>query len=345
MIDVRRMRVLVEVAAYGSMSAAAEALNYTPSAVSQQIATLEREVGVALVERAPRSITLTDAGRTLAAHAEVILNRLELAEMEVKEIAGLHGGRLRLATFRSAGETIMAEAITEFHQRYPEVELTLTEGEPEEYMSLIKSGRIDLGLGFSYDHVSRAGVDSTEETILMSDPIGVALPRTHRLADGAAIDLCELADDPWVNSPPRSSIHTFTESLCRAAGFEPRIMFETNDYHVAQALVASGVGVTFLPALAGVVAHPEITLLPLAGEQTKREIIAVYRSGGLRSPTTGAMLELLVAISGRVAAQLGGSFQLAARGCAEEPSRAVSIAKHSAATGALHAASARRPVH
>jgi DNA-binding transcriptional LysR family regulator len=307
MIDVRRMRVLVEVAARGSMSAAAEALNYTPSAVSQQIATLEREVGVALVERAPRSITLTDAGRALAAHAEVILTRLELAEMEVKEIAGLRGGRVRLATFRSAGETIMAEAITQFHNRHHQVELTLTEGEPEDYMSLIKTGRIDLGLGFSYDHVGRASVDATEESLLISDPIGVALPRTHRLANRSSIDLLELADDPWVNSPPRSSIHTFTANLCRAAGFEPRIMFETNDYHVAQALVASGVGVTLLPALAAVVVHPDVILLPLTGQQPKRDIIAVYRSGGLRSPTTNAMLELLVEISGRIEARLAHS--------------------------------------
>jgi DNA-binding transcriptional LysR family regulator len=231
--------------------------------------------------------------------------------MEVKEIAGLHGGRLRLATFRSAGETIMAEAITRFHQRHPQVELTLTEGEPEEYMSLITSGRIDLGLGFEYDHVDRTGIDSTEELLLLEDPVGVALPRTHRLAGCASVELLELAEDPWVDSPARSSMHPFTANLCRAAGFQPRIMFETNDYHVAQALVASGVGVALLPALAAAVAHPDITLLPLAGEQPKRKIIAVYRSGGLRSPTTAAMLELLVEISARIAADLDGSRQLA----------------------------------
>ncbi|HVO53274.1 MAG TPA: LysR substrate-binding domain-containing protein [Solirubrobacterales bacterium] len=303
MIDVRRVRVLVEVASQGSMAGAADALHYTPSAVSQQIATLEREVGVALVERGPRSITLTDAGRTLVAHAEIVLSRLELAETEIKEIAGLHGGRLRLATFRSAGETILAEAITTFHERHPQVELTLVEAEPEEYLAEIKAGRIDLGLNFRYEGVKYLDVDSTEDFLLMEDPIGVALPLSHRLAGAAEVDLTELVEDPWVSSPPRSSVHEFTANVCRAAGFEPRINFETNDYHVAQALVASGVGVAFLPALATAVAHPGLVVLPIASRPLLRQIIAVCRAGGLRSPTTAQMLALLQEIGERAGAE------------------------------------------
>jgi len=287
------MRVLREVATRGSMSAAADALNYTPSAVSQQIATLEREVGVALVERGPRSITLTDAGRALAEHAEIILARLEIAEMEVREIAGLHGGRLRLATFRTAGETIMARAITAFHARHPQVELRLVEGEPEDYLSLIKSGEIDLGLAFEYDHVSRVRVESSEERLLMEDEIGIALPPGHRLAGRDAIELAELAQESWISSTPRSSVHAFTQNICRAAGFEAQIKFETDDYHVAEALVATGIGIAFLPGLAAATAHPEIVFRPVAPAPPARRIFAVYRSGGLRSPTTSAMVELL----------------------------------------------------
>jgi DNA-binding transcriptional LysR family regulator len=293
MLDVRRMRVLLEVAKRGSMSAAADALNYTPSAVSQQIATLERESGVALVERGPRSITLTDAGRSLAEHAELILARLDIAEMEVREIAGLHGGRLRLATFRSAGETIMAEAITRFHARYPGVELTLTEGEPEEYLPLIRSGELDLGLSFEYDHVASVRVESSEEQLLLEEEIGVALPVEHRFAELAALDLASLAEESWIGSTPRSSVHAFTRNTCLRAGFEPSIKFATDDYHVAQALVATGVGIAFLPRLAVATAHPGIVYRPIASAPPSRRVLAVYRAGGLRSPTTSAMVELL----------------------------------------------------
>jgi DNA-binding transcriptional LysR family regulator len=302
------MRVLIEVAAHGSMSAAADRLNYTASAVSQQIATLEREVGVALVERAPRSITLTDAGRSLAAHGEAILARMELAEMEVKEIAGLNGGRLRMATFRSAGETIMAEAIAVFHRRHPRVELTLIEGEPEEYMDSIKAARIDIGLGFAYDHVGALHYDPDNLTKLSEDPIGVALPRGHRLAVERFVDLADLAGEDWVGSPPQSSVHDFTANLCRLAGFEARIKFETNDYHVAQALVARGLGVALLPAMAASIAHPDVVLKPLNGGP-KRDIVAIYRAGGLRSPTTSAMLELLIEVAaGEDEVALSGPF-------------------------------------
>ncbi len=293
MLDVRRMRVLLEVARQGSMSAAADALNYTPSAVSQQIATLERESGVALVERGPRSITLTEAGRALADHAEIVLARLEIAEMEVREIAGLHGGRLRLATFRTAGETIMAEAITRFHRRHPKVELTLVEGEPEQYLPLIPSGRVDLGLGFEYDHVPRVKVESSDERLLMEDPIGVALPLGHPLSGEATVRLEDLRDEAWIGSTPRSSVHSFTQNLCRTAGFEPQIRFQTDDYHVAQAHVATGIGITFLPRLAAATAHPGVVFRPLGPVVPSRRIYAVFRAGGLRSPTTSAMVGLL----------------------------------------------------
>jgi DNA-binding transcriptional LysR family regulator len=304
-IDVRRLRVLREVAARGSLSGAADALNYTPSAVSQQIATLEREIGVALVERGPRSITLTDAGRALTEHAELILARLVIAEAEVKEIAGLRGGRLRLGTFRTAGETILARAITSFHERYPDVELTLVEGEPEEYLPRVRLGELDLAMGFEYDHVPRIRIESTEELPLLNEPIGVVLPQHHELASESVVDLTALAADPWVASSPSSSVHSFTRSACVAAGFEPTINFETNDYHVAQALVASGVGVAFLPELAAETVHPDV-VYRRALQDPRRRVFAVFRAGGLRSPATAAMVVLLEAecdgVRGRLAA-------------------------------------------
>src|SRR5215213_1839488 len=125
MLDARRLRVLREVAARGSFSAAAEALSFTQSAVSQQVAALERECGTKLLERGPRGVRLTDAGRALVEHADAILARIEDAEEDLAAIAGLRGGRLRMATFQSAGSTLVPRAVGEFHRRHPDVELTV----------------------------------------------------------------------------------------------------------------------------------------------------------------------------------------------------------------------------
>src|SRR3954449_1243358 len=143
MLDVRRMRVLREVAQRGSFSAAADALAYTQSAVSQQIAALEREAGTRLVERNARGVRLTDAGRALVEHADAILARLADAEAELEAIAGLRGGRLRLAALPSAGATVMPEAIARFRDRHPGVELTLEPAEPEPSIAKLRAGEAD----------------------------------------------------------------------------------------------------------------------------------------------------------------------------------------------------------
>src|SRR4029450_8259546 len=146
MIDVKRLKVLREVAQQGSFSAAGEALGYTQSAVSQQIAALEREAGTTLVERNARGVRLTDAGRALVEHADAILARLSDAEAELEAIAGLRGGRLRLAAFPSAGASIMPEAIARFRERHPAVELTLEPAEPEPALSTLRGGEGDIAL-------------------------------------------------------------------------------------------------------------------------------------------------------------------------------------------------------
>src|SRR5919202_3495273 len=140
MLDVRRLRVLREVAARGSFSAAAESLSFTQSAVSQQIAALERESGAKLIERNPRGLRLTDAGRALVEHADAILARLDDAEEELAAIAGLRGGRLRIATFQSAGATLVPRALGEFHRRHPDVELTVTLEERDAHGVLVSGG-------------------------------------------------------------------------------------------------------------------------------------------------------------------------------------------------------------
>src|SRR5579871_3484558 len=161
MLNVGRLRVLREVAHRGSISASAEALAYTQSAVSQQIAALEAETRLTLLERHPRGVSLTAAGQTLVGHAEGILARLEAAEEALAAISGLRGGRLRMASFPSAGATLMPRAIAAFRGSYPEVELSLAEGEPEEIAPRLRGGELDLALLFEFEGQSLLGERTT----------------------------------------------------------------------------------------------------------------------------------------------------------------------------------------
>src|SRR6476646_8162930 len=177
MLDVRRMRVLREVAVRGSFSAAAEALSFTQSAISQQIAALEREAGCTLVTRNARGIRLTEAGEALVRHADAILARLDEAEAELEAIAGVRGGRLRLAAFESAAATLMPLAIAAFRAEHPGVELSLIMCEPEQSAPLLKSGELDLALG--YESRIRDEVDGIARRHLVSDPMFLAMPADH----------------------------------------------------------------------------------------------------------------------------------------------------------------------
>ena len=286
------MRVLREVAERGSIAAAAQALSFTPSAVSQQLATLEREAGVALVERGPRSIRLTEAGRALAEHTEGILASLEAAEADIQAIAGVRGGMLRLASFPTAYATIMPGAIESFRARHPGVELTLTEADPLMSLARLKSGELDLALLYEYDYVPLPEDDAVERVILADDAIRVLLPRGHSEARRRAVPLDALANESWITSTARSSCHEFVSRACRASGFEPQIRFESDDHGVWQGLVAAGVGVALAPDLALEHLHPGVEARPVALHPLKRRIYTAYRAGG-RSPAIEAMLAVL----------------------------------------------------
>src|SRR5947208_9047270 len=201
MLDVRRMKVLREVAAQGSFSAAAEALSFTQSAVGQQIAALERESGTKLVERGARGIRLTPAGQALVSHADAIIARLEDAEQELAAIAGLKGGRLRTASFQSAGGTLVPRALAEFHRRHPDVDLSATTAELSEAHEALRTGEIDVAIIMDFEAQPLTYADLETEHLL-DDPYQVALPINHRLAKKSRVALSELADDDWINSCP-----------------------------------------------------------------------------------------------------------------------------------------------
>src|SRR5580704_9602683 len=285
MLNVSRLRVLKEVAYRGSISAAAEALSYTQSAISQQIATLESEVGMALLERHPRGVTLTAAGQTLVGHAEGILAGLDAAEAALAEIAGLRGGRLRVASFPSAGATLMPHAVATFHAAYPEVELTLTEGEPEQIVPRLRGGELDLALLFEFAGESLLEEDARKAELL-EDPMHLALPREHRLASAGRIRLEDLAGEAWVQTSRTSLCALHVVRSCHAAGFEPNVAFESDDYQTVQGLVAAGVGVALIPELALSIVREDIVVRALSPAPPVRQVIAAAPTDARLSPAT-----------------------------------------------------------
>lgn len=295
MLDVKRLRVLREVAMRGSFSAAAESLSYTQSAVSQQIAALEREAGTTLVERSPRGVRLTDAGEVLVRHAEAILARLADAEAELEAIAGLRGGRLRLSSFPSAGATVVPRAIAEFRARHPAVELTLQPAEPEEGLAALRAGECDIAL--SIDAEQDDGADGILRTPLLEDPMYVMLPIGHPHAAKSKLRLGDLSGDPWI----LGSMGTCPDCqillrACATAGFDPTIAFHSDDYLAIQGFVASGMGVSLIPDLALVAVRDDVVIRAVTGATPVRRIYAATLRDGYESPATAAMLEILIEV-------------------------------------------------
>jgi molybdate transport repressor ModE-like protein len=296
MLDVRRMRVLREVAQHGSFSAAAEALSFTQSAVSQQIAALEREAGTILVQRNARGVRLTEAGEALVRHAEAVLARLAEAEAELEAIAGLRGGRLRMASFESAGATLMPLAIALFREHHPVVELSMTLGDPEETEPQLKTGDMDVVIGFG----SRiANEDGIERHFLLEDPMLLVLPRDHPLAKKRNLRLADLADEAWIGGRPSCECNRLIYEACSRAGYDPRMAFETDDYAAVQGFVAAGVGVSLIAELGLTSIRDDIVVRDLGRDTPVRQVYAATMGGGYRTPATGAMLDMLKQVAER----------------------------------------------
>ena len=295
----RRLRVLREVAKQGSFSAAADALSYTQSAVSQQVAALERETGTTLLQRGAGGVRLTDAGEALVARADVILAQLADAEQELAAIAGLRGGRVRMASFPSAGATLVTEAVSRFQQQHPEVELSLSEGEPHVTVPALKRGDFDLAVVFDYEHPRAPNLlgEGLDCIHLMDDPMRVVVPSKHPLARRKAIRLEQLADEAWVGGCGGGFCNAMVCDWCGDAGFEPNIAFESDDHNVLIGLVAAGVGVALLPQLAVRVSHPGTESRPVAGANLIRRIHAAVPCEAYHSPAARAMIEVLKSIA------------------------------------------------
>jgi DNA-binding transcriptional LysR family regulator len=283
------------VAHHGSFSAAAESLGYTQPAISRQIATLEAEVGTTLIRRVPKGAVLTDAGRLLVDRAEAILARLDDVEVELRALAGLEGGRLRLATFASAASSIVPLAIAEFRERHPAVELDVAMADPPDSIPRLRAGELDLVL--SHDAMDGDVPSGVELIHLFDDPMYVAMPAGHPLAEESRLGLKRFASEPWMLATTRTcpDSRLFLRA-CHAAGFEPQIAFQNDDYPAILGFVAAGVGVALIPDMVARGVRDDVVVRSLDPPPPARPIIAAVPAG-YRAPAVQAMLDVLTGVS------------------------------------------------
>ena len=248
-LSVARLQLLREVARRGTITAAAAAMNLTPSAVSQQLAALEREVGTELLERVGRSVRLTDAGWLTVRHADAIAAAIAAAESELAGIRNHVTGDFRVAAIPTAARAIMPSVLTALGHAYPALRVSLRDYEAPESLAALRLGEIDLAVVDEYDEPAVTGAGGPERHVLLADLSRIALPPGHGLGTGP-VRLADLRDEYWVMDAEDSSFFRITLRACRANGFEPRIRSHCRDYAVILALVEAGLGVALLPGLA-----------------------------------------------------------------------------------------------
>jgi DNA-binding transcriptional LysR family regulator len=298
MIDMRRLRVLHAVSAYGSVTAAAAALGYSAPAVSQQLAALEREVGMRLTERAGRGLELTPAAMILVGHTDVLLARLEAAESDLAALRDQVAGRVTLTSFPSAAASFVSAAWAALAGSAPQVRLDLTEMEPEESLPAVLRGEADVAVAHEYDLLPRPLDPLFERRELLSDPVMLAVPADHPLAGGGPVPLSALAGLPFLAPRDTTSCAEMIQRACARAGFVPRVVARATDFGVLLSLVAAGAGVTLVPALAARLLPPQVRLLWPA-EPVTRQIFTVSRRGGDRKPAVRVVLDALAAEAAR----------------------------------------------
>ena len=297
MLDVRRLRLLRELHERGTVTAVAEALAYTPSAVSQQLATLEREAGVPLLERDGRRLRLTDAGRGLVEHAEAILARLDLAEAELAAAAGDEvTGRVRVGAFQTAASSLMLPVLGTLPARHPALRLELVEMEAEESLELLTRGEIDLAVAEEYDDAPRRRDPGLSFRDVCRDPLVLALPADHPLcaADEETVPLAALAGERWACSREGTAFADSLVRACRAhGGYEPDRRHRSNDLGVLEQLVAAGEAVALLPSLGRPGRVPGVCVRRAAEAHLDRRIFLAVRRGSTGRPAVQAVARAL----------------------------------------------------
>jgi DNA-binding transcriptional LysR family regulator len=293
MLDLQRLRLLHELHARGTIAAVAHALQFTPSAVSQQLAVLEREAGVALLERAGRGVRLTDAALVLVRHADALLERAELAQAELAAASGSVAGTGRIASFQSVALHLAIPVMEALARDAPDLRCELVEAEPEQSLPALALGDVDLVLADEWQHQPHARPVGVDREDLFLDPVHVVLPEEHPTArrHRHAVPLAELAGEAWTTGHRGTGWEEMTNRTCRELGaFDPDIRHRTNDSVTSLALVANGQAVTLLPELVGLEARPRVALRAIAEGSVHRTIFAATRAADAKRPSVQALL-------------------------------------------------------
>ncbi|MCW6011054.1 LysR family transcriptional regulator [Micromonospora sp. CPCC 205371] len=282
MLDVRRLRLLRDLSRLGTIAAVAEAHTYTPSAVSQQLSTLEREAGVPLLERTGRRVALTAAGRVLVAHAETVLSALEQTSAALAALGTGLSGPLRIGAYPTAVRALLPATLVALGQQHPGLELMVTELDPVDVPAALRERRLDVGLLHDYDAVPVEPDPNLDAVPLLDETVFLAVP-----ADGATDSLAATRDATWILASPGTLCHTATLQVCRTAGFTPRARHHADDFATVLALVAAGQGVSVVPQLAAARPPTGVRLIPLP---TRRRTRIAYRRGAATHPAVAAFV-------------------------------------------------------
>jgi DNA-binding transcriptional LysR family regulator len=292
MLNTTRLRILREIAEHGSIVAAAESLWLTPSAVSQQVASLEREVGMPLLERTARSVRLTDAGVRLVEHAERILADCEAAVADLEGLRGQVTGTLRVSAFPTAAQALLVPSLVGLRERFPSLTILATDEEPHEAMPALKAGRLDLVISHEYSllpHYSDPGVETSH---LLTERMMLIVPASHPKANGRAV-LTDYAAERWIVGREATFCRDLVVRAANMAGFEPMIEMQSNDFRVIGAAVRKGLGVALVPRIADLRGMDGLSLRALDDPVVERVIFAAVRKGSSTSPAIAAVIDAL----------------------------------------------------
>ncbi|MGC9540629.1 LysR family transcriptional regulator [Streptomyces sp. UG1] len=289
MIDLRRLHVLRAVAHYGTVTAAARALHFTPSAASQQIRQLARDLGVDLLEPQGRGVRLTPAAESLLAHADAIQARWELAELDLRADHGAPAGPLRASGFPLAVSVLLAPMASRLRERHPRLSVRIQEAEVPVSFDLLFEGEIDLAVVEATIYNPPLSDDRFDQQPLLDDPFDLVVPEGHPLAGRDGVDLAEAAHEEWIAPVPESPCRPHVLSACGEAGFTPDIVHHAMDWNVMAHLVAHRLGVALVPRLAHLTPHLPITRVRCTGNP-HRKLLTCTRGGGHARPAVAAAL-------------------------------------------------------
>ncbi|GGX86346.1 LysR family transcriptional regulator [Streptomyces anandii] len=292
MLDLQRLRALHAVSVHGSVGAAALALGYTSSAVSQQIAKLERETRTVLLERAGRGVRLTDEAHQLVNTASELLAIVERAETELEERRGVPAGRLTVAAFPSAARGLLPPVLADLARRHPGLDARLTEIDPHLSVGLVAKGAVDLAVAHDWDIAPLPAPEGVEHAAIGEDLCDLLVPVGHRLAGRSGVRRSELGGERWVCQPPGRVCHDWLLRTLRAAGHEPEVVHQAEENPTLVALVAAGLGVALIPRLGRGPLPEGVVEVPLDPMPVRR-LYALWRVGAARRPAIAETVRTL----------------------------------------------------